>query len=227
MGKTGTMLVHPTWGGNGFSTRHLLAQKWDSEIERVGVGKERGGVRPSWPGPRKSGLALERRGRGILASYTTTSSLCLRSHGFRGKQGRGVICTAYAAYFMGVCPKAEAVSLSCGVGRVRRRRLRKKRWACLASEGSKHCLASREAQRKRVTSFFAHSFPPHTIKAHTHRHGVHAGSHFNLRPFRSSPGLDSVVPCSRILNARMLLLAACHHQGFQPRHTRTHVATRS
>lgn len=45
MGKTGTMLVHPTWGGNGFSTRHLLAQKWDSEIERVGVGKERGGVR--------------------------------------------------------------------------------------------------------------------------------------------------------------------------------------
>jgi len=163
------------------STRNLLAQNGDSEI--VGAGEER--RRAKLARTTESGSWLWRGGREILASYTTTSFLCLRSHGFRGKQGRGVNCTAYATYFMGVCPKSRS-----GITQLWRRVFAdEKRWACLASEGSNTACKQR-GTRKASHVFLCPLFSPHTIKAHTHRHGVHAGSH----PFRSSPGLDSVVP---------------------------------
>lgn len=145
------------------------------------------GVRPSRPEPRESGGWLWRGERQIPASYTTTSFLCLRSHGFRGKQGRGVKCTAYAAYFMGVCPKPEAASLSCGVGGCSPTTLEEEMG--LPWFGGKQALPGKQRHKESKTRlslpiFFAHTLSKHTLTGTTYTLGH---TILKLRPFRSSP----------------------------------------
>ena len=154
------------------------------------------GVRPSRPEPRESGGWLWRGERQIPASYTTTSFLCLRSHGFRGKQGRGVKCTAYAAYFMGVCPKPEAASLSCGVGGCSPTTLEEEMG--LPWFGGKQALPGKQRHKESKTRLSLPIFSAHTLSKHTLTGTAYTLGHtiLKLRPFRSSPRFGQRPQCT-------------------------------